>query len=892
MASSQAGHLLIRNRLLDRLDEGTQKKLCLITAQAGYGKTVLLEHWYPVARKNRVPVCLIRLGDAENEPFALLSSITDALAGIGVAPGYLTPPQNALHTGGSAHVAVQSLANVLRTCDRDMVLVFDGFENIRNHDALRLVDQMLHYFPDAVHFVISSRDVPNIRLSEYKVRNRMDLITQSDLAFTVEEVREFAAGGWGGDAAPEMLDVLQQKTEGWPVAVEIALKRADGKSDPLSEIQSFSGRISDLSEYLQEQILLDQEDQIKIVLMRMSLLDRFNGDLVNLLCGRKDGWDVLDRLHRRNLLVVMDEERSWFRFNVLFAEFLKEFRDRREGGRTRDCHLLACKWFFENNHFPEALRHAWMASDVDGVAKLLNEMGGWRLIFDGRADLLHAYFNRLPAEIVQRYPRLRLAEVFMLLKDGEIAHGEKQYTELQAQLEAQQAGNPLLVSEAQIVGAYLSGYSDRPQTPEYLTFLKELKISLPPSDRFLLGDVENNLTIAHYELGHFGEAADSARRAINCYRAIRSLYGEIFIYIHLGMAYYAQGRLRDAKATWDEGHLMALENYGDGSHIAALLAVHLAMVEYELNRLSEAKVHIEKSLDLLEISDCWCNVYIVGYLTAARLNRTMGGVDSALKVLERATGTARARGLPRLELVADIERVVVYALSGASEQAQKLADTIDLQQIYKGEQNGIAATRTVREAAGIALARLSFVRGEYKNAVRLLDELAEETQGIGHYMRFVEVLVIKAMCQYQQENATQALATIDAALSLMVFERNARVFLNEGVYMHNLLGLAQRRLTFQHGNDPKAEYLAELLKAFKQQEDGGAQGVTDQRLSHRENELALLLIQGLQNKQIAARLSISENTVKYHLKQLYKKLDVASRKEAIRCISENRLIGY
>lgn len=887
-ATSVKGHWLMRKRLLSRLDDGMAKKLCLVTAPAGYGKTVLLEQWCDTLRRRKISASLIKLGDADNEPFSFLASIFNVLAEFGVPLENILSPHGGLFQGASPQTSIKYLANILTKTQQEIVFIFDGFEKIKDPKVLFQVQQLLHYFPENIHFVIGCREIPDIRLSEYKVSNNIALITHEDLRFTAEDIRLLLDETQYPKIGKDVIDTLYQKTEGWVVAVEIALNWMKDKPDGFSAIKTFSGRTVDLADYLLEQVLAEQEEEVKTVLMRMALLERCNGELVNLLCDREDGWDILDKLCRRNLVLAVDDERTWFRINSLFSEFLRGYLARREGAREKHYHLKASKWFFENACYPEALQHAQLAGDFAGVAAMLEEMGGWRLIFDGRFELLNKYFDQLPEAVREHYPRLRLAEIFMLLKDGQIAHGEKRYSELQAQLESEKSDDALLVSEAKIVRAYLSGYGDQQQTPEYLASLKQLKISLPPSDRLLLGDIENNLTFAHYELGNFGEAADSARRAISCYRATKSLYGEIFIYIHLGMAYYSQGRLRDAKATWNEGYVMAGENYGDDSDIAALLAVHLAMVAYEMNSISEAKALIEKSIDQLEVSDCWCNVYIVGYLTAARINRIVGGAESALKILERAVGTARARDLPRLETVANIQKVTVFALTGALEKARKLAEEIGLSELY---QVGVA-TRTIRESAGIALARLLFIQGDYQQAITVLEQLAEDMQAIGHYIKLVEVLVIKAMSQYLLENIPQALATIDAALSLVMFEGNIRVFLNEGVYMHNLLGLAQRHFAFQHSNDPKAEYLAMLLKAFKQQEQGGQDTVTDQRLTHRENELALLLLQGMLNKQIAARLSISENTVKYHLKQLYKKLGVNSRKDAIRSISENKLIGY
>ena len=888
---SRPSKFLVRKRLIDELHSALSVKLLLIAAPAGYGKTTLLEQWSKRSGSPKVKTAWIRVDTGDNEPSSLLSKIFSALEEIGVPLENLVSPGGRSMYEASRRTSIGYLANVLEKYKQDVVIILDGFEEIREASTLEFLDHILRELPNNVHFVVSSREIPPIPLSDLKLSRNLVMISADELKFTIDETRQLCKKLALATNHRGIVGELHKKTEGWIVALEMAIKWVRREDDRFEALQAFTGRTQEFADYLLEQVLADQSDEFRLALLRLSVVEQFNGDLLDILCERSDGWVMLGELHRKTLVLSVDEERQWFRFNSLFRQFLQDRLKREDGASVNSYRVVAARWFFEQDLLSEAMDLAVASGNVTLLGQMLADAGGWRLILDGRLDLLKKHLRRLPQAVVETHPRLRLAEVFLLLKEGEIEHAETLHLRLQESLGDSLADDELLESEVKIVGAYMYGYGDRLQTNEHLSFLRELKMSLPPSDRLLLADIENNLTYAHYELGNFGEAANSARRSMRAFRTVKSLYGEIFMYIHLGIAYFAQGRLRDAESTWQEGHVIAVENFGIDSQVAALLAIHLAMAKYEFNNLDDARSLISQALDKIEDSDCWCNVYIAGYLTTAKINRLTTGVEGAIKSLERAKNTARCRQLPRLELRANIQLINEYAIAGATDRAQDLADIVDVQSVFCGDSSDVDTSRTSREAAAIAIARLHYMSGDYNATIGTLTKVTGELRRIGHYHSLAEVLIMRSMAEYMMEDVTKALSTLDSVFSLVVFEGGIRGFLNEGVYMRKLLGIASRRFNIEQEHNPKQDLLNRILKAFVQQEEKFAFDILDERLTHRENELALLLMQGLQNKQIASRLSISENTVKYHLKSLYKKLGVSSRKDAILTISEQKFLG-
>ena len=879
-----------RSRLLHKLDKTLiDHRVSTIIAPAGYGKSVLLTQWYEQLIENGYLTAWITLDKSDNDPVLLLSYLFQAMRQAGLNLGNMETASTQSFFGMPQQTVTGALINVLDSVDQNIIIVLDGFESLLSKAAIDILNQFMKYMPSHVHVTIGSRVVPDIPLANMRAHHELIEIVKEDLQFRSEEIMELFTQS--GDFLPTegLCRSVQEKTEGWIIAIEMLGNIISSESDGISYIDEFSGRTIEIATYLTEQIYLDCSSLEQEVLRRSAITSRFNSDLINLLCDRRDGKQLLSSFLRKALIIPLDRDGEWYRFNSLFAEYLMEVLKKYEPDSISKLHIKAAEWFMSNGLFTEAMIHAWDSGDYSIVANILSKAGGWRLILDGRINLLRSALDLLPQSVIDETPRLKLGQLLMLAKDGRAMTAVDLFNNhFKSKLQYQD--DQLLQLEIKIVFAFLAGYGDQPQTDTHISMLEELRTEVSRSDLLLHANIENNLSFAYLQKGVFDASAESARHSLNYYRNIKSTYGEAFLYIHLGAAYLSQGRLRDAEATWREGLNIANTNFGVESDIAILTKVYLAVVHYEWNQIENAEAYLNGALDHIERSDCWTDVYLHAYITASSLSMLFHGPDKSIEMLERGIKLANKRSLQRLDIILAMKIIGVLANSGDTKAALERADILGLKNIYEGESDILPLTRTIREIAGLTLARLYVALNNHKKALSIIEPLSMEIQSYGNTRTLIELLALEAKIQYSNNHRSIATNRITQAITFSVFEGFVRTFLDEGPFMHRLLGLAQRNPRFQGKHDPHKNYLEQLIAASKNEGNLLGRSETSLVLTTRQREILMLLYQGCSNDEVAQRLCISTNTVKFHVKGIYKLLNVRSRKQAMSIAIERKLL--
>ncbi len=382
---------------------------------------------------------------------------------------------------------------------------------------------------------------------------------------------------------------LVERTEGWPIAVQMTALSLRAGSDRGERISEFAGPDLQLASYLSEQVLAALPPDIERVVTYTAILNRVNGDLVNLLCDRDDGALVLEQtgtpgsVHRTAGSAALT-----YRYHQLFADILSARLKRRDPARFRHLHCIAARWLNDRGQVLEAVRHAMLSEDAELLAQVLDHAGGWRMIPEGRMDALVTGLAQLPEEIIARYPRLMLARVYRLIKQGEMDAARASYDAFRDSVDRKSLA-PNLWTEVNLVGDVLAEYENAPAQLEDLLAKEALIRSLPSHDHLMLSNVYESLGNKYCECGWLERAIEPIRRSRSHHQALHSLYGELFTRFLEARVVLAQGRLDEARAILDEAADSIHNAYGPSSDLAANCAAHLAEVRFEQGDVTEAR---------------------------------------------------------------------------------------------------------------------------------------------------------------------------------------------------------------------------------------------------------------------------------------------------------------
>jgi len=383
--------------------------------------------------------------------------------------------------------------------------------------------------------------------------------------------------------------------------------------------------------------------------------------------------------------------------------------------------------------------------------------------------------------------------------------------------------------------------------------------------------------VMYSQRGDFDACVSAGDKAIRRFRGMGSVFGETFIYFHEGYACMAQGRLRDADALYGAGQAIALEHFGTDSDLAAIAAVFLAELAYEKNNVKEAARLLRGALPHIERSDAWLDVYAAAYATAMKLTQCLPGEPSAREIRHRAESVAASRGLPRLRVLAELQEMELQYMQGMD------AVCTDKERIASYRANGHLAMRQLRVSVK---ARAHLQAGENREAIQLLRTECRRCLDHRLIRSFVTLSVLQAGACWADGQTEAANDALEAALSLALFEGIKRPFINEGDALLGVIRNRKNRSQEQHSNRLRDRFLAELL--IEMETPQGARSERPDDFTPRETEVIRQLLQGHSNREIAEVAAISVNTVKFHVKNIFEKLDINSRKDAAAALARRR----
>ena len=866
--------LVERPRLDELLDRGGRRKLTLVSAPAGFGKTTLLVEWLAGRTGDERSVVWVSLDGSDNDPAHFFSYLMGALRNVkeGIGEGVLAslrspelPP---------IEILVGALINELAGAGRRVTVFLDDYHVIGSEHVHEAVSFLLEHLPENVRLVIATRTDPPLHLPRLRARDQVAEIKAADLRFTPDEAAAFLRDVMGLSLSAEDVATLEGVTEGWIAALQLAALSMRDRGDATAFVGSFSGSNRHVLDFLAEEVLERQPADVREFLLKTSVLERMSAPLCDALTGRDDGQGMLERLDRGNLFVVaLDDERGWYRYHHLFGDFLRGRLERERPESAEALHLRASGWYEENGYLAEAIGHTLSAPDHDLAARLIEEAVE-EAVERGEGSTALRWLEALPTGAKRLRPRLFVEHAVALVITGRPDDAEPLLKEAERAAEVTGEDDRFLLGFASTVRSWLARL--RGDAPEAVELARRALSLLPEGEAPVRSYAAVRLGDALRAVGDLSAAGEAYAEAAETDRAARHAYGRLAGVVMHARVRAEQGRLREADEAYGRAKRLLTEDGFELSPAAGIVQIGMGALLYERDDLDGAERALERGVELAERTGD-VGTLVWAYVALSRAKRARGDEGRALGLARRAERVARDSG-------ADLQIAIALAWTTRLLLARGyLAEAVALEQERAANaENAAVAARAVDR---LTSARVLHAQGRHREALPTLEELGETAETAGRTGDLIEILALQALALWAGSKKERAVSALARALALAEPEGYVRTLIDEGTPMGDLLSAtleARQSGRFDAAGRISVSYLARLLAAVAREATTPA---ADERflkpLSERELEVLALIAAGNSNQEIAARLFVSTSTVKTHVNRLYRKLGARSRTQAI-----------
>lgn len=872
----QLVHLVHRPALLEGLDEVLQRRLVLLQAPAGYGKTTLLAQWWNSLGSRGIKAAWLTLDEDSRIAAEFLTYVIHAVAAVGIDVGELATAT--LHSAepSAPRTELNALLYELERVEGSVVLILDDYHLAQSVQTDGLLDMFIRRMPENVHVVVASRLRPGLTLPVLRAQGQVREFGATQLRFSLNEAFDLLRPQ---EVSDENITVLAARTEGWPIALQFAALWVREHQDAQGLLQSFSGSVDDMADYLATQVFADLPEHLQTFLLETSLFDQFGSELADAVRGASNSMLLMEELKRANILLIpVDRERVWFRHHHLFSEFLAARRGRLGEAKEKMLQQSASRWFESRGSMLEAIRHARTGGEHARVVRLVKQAGCVRLCLEEGISRAQSIFSLLrPAEI-EASAHLRLARSLLCFKEGKFQAGD---AELDAARKMAKLGLDTLDEDSfrndlLIVEMLRAGYGDTQQAAEDYDVLDALSAANRDTDPWLSGLLNNLLCVHFLRWGDIGRTELCVHKALGYFRDAGSLYGCLFMNFHLATLSLAQGHLSKAANALHVAEELTFTQFGGNTSLLAITQTLMAEIDYERNEVTRATELLDENLAIIAVSEGWAEIYASGYGTAALLYSARGDAAYAERVLDRGMELMLARGLPTLGCLLMARRAAILSRAGRLQEANAWLAKAEQVQFQGGNLTWVEA-----DEISIARARIALAGGSADAAVDILETLAVEAEVLGHVRSTLRANTLRALAlsvlQRPDDAATALIGVLDRART----EGFRRIFIDEGPQMANFLREMIGRKGAGNISSANLDFVAELLASFGELTRGDERARLLSALTPREREILRVLLRNVANKVIARSLDLNENAVKFHLKNIYRKLGVASRAMAV-----------
>lgn len=874
--------LVARPHLVERLESGLQRaegfgrRLTLVCAPAGFGKTTLATEWL---RERRHTYTWLTLDENDNDPARFLTYLIAAFKQ--VTSDFGSAVQEIL--GSSQQpvpmVIMTTLVNEVAAIAEPFILVLDDYHLIQPQTVHQQIGFLLEHQPANMHLVILTREDPPMPLANLRAQGQLLEVRQNELSFTLDEIGDLLIEVEGFDLLPEDIAALAQRTEGWVAGLQLAVLAmqatlsSQAAEDLPDFVHSFTGSNRYILDYLFEEVLNKQSPAIENFLLRTAPLDRFCAPLCEFMLGDADMGigepgskgaayyqETLEHLEHANLfLIPLDDQREWYRYHSLFADLLRHRLRLSQEISAQSLHLKASQWFEQNGYPTEAVQHALQAAEWPRAARLIQREYE-QLLKRGQVTTLLNWFGRFPSEALHADPRLCLSYSWPLVLSGNLDEAEA----MLASAEKSGCDDPNLKGEFAALRAFIA--RSRGDDLETIQASQAALADLPQSEHSLRAIIAVNLAVVHWHKGNLAAVEEVLREARQHFKHTDNRYAQVTGMVFENRALAARGHLHQAYKAYQP-----VVEIGGTVPILALAYLDLGALHYEWNELGKCAESLRQSIEISERAHVG-EFQISGHIQMARLQLAAGEFGGAVQSVQKAQQLMQEHSVIPLNRARSAAFQVQLALaqgdlSGAAVLAEQAGENADVHPFYP--------------FLGLTPARLLLTQDRRSAAWSYLNACLEEASQAGWGYGLLAIRVQRAL---SAEDTQTALDDLIPALKQAQPEGFIRTFVDAGQPLIPLLREAARQ-----GVTP--EYVGEILAAMGEtvlQLDKDGQPLVEP-LSEREMEVMRLVAAGLSNREIADQLVLSLGTVKTHIHHIYGKLEVRNRAQAIARARELKL---
>jgi len=868
-----------RAQLVSSVNSKLNSRFVLVSAPAGYGKTTLLVEFLT---EYKYQAAWLTLDSGDNDPVRfftyLISSVQNVAPQIGKAAIDLFRSAQ-LQLSGVEPILID-LLNELSSLQDNLYIILDDYHVIENSAIHSALVFMIEHLPPTVHLVLATRISPPMPLARWRLRGQMEEINVSDLEFTHEEATALFTKVIKISLSSDDISALKSRTEGWIAGLQMAALSLRDRKDASRFIQTFSGTQRYIMDYMLEEVLSVQQENMQEFLLQTSILEHLNGPVCEYITGHKNAQNILQELEKSNMFIIpLDDRREWYRYHNLFTDLLRSHLKRTQPETMVTLHHKAAEWYERNGMVDDAVHHMLVLGDYEHLVHLV-EQNALSVLSRGEIETVQRWIRLIPYELVLNHPFLCILQAWIFVLSGQadnveplLAHAEMGIgasippgvaRDMRGTIAATRAFTALAA------GNMASAVCHALMADELLG--KE-NYGMRVSIQFVLGS-------QHWLDGDIVKAEEAFTRMSELGRKVNSIWTISDANSELGVCLKIAGKLRQAAQLYRETMELAFEKDAHRFGMIAKIDVGLSDVLREWNDLESAQKLITDAIDRMK----WWKVpsnLVIAYIYLGRILRTQGDLEGAYEVLQEAEQLKqRLAVFAPLPAMIEAERVKLWLKQGNLIAAESWA-----QKNYPSE----GSTSNEQKFKLIAVSRVLIALGKTKEAVDLLIRLACDAEQRGRTGELIEIMVLQALALRAENDVSNATDVLEKCLMLAEPEGYVRVFVDESAPMVELLlAIRKRQLAGKGVTSINKRYINRILEAFTVLELGKDTLKKDaptayrllEPLSSRELEVLRLIANGLTNKEISEKLFVTIGTVKAHTANIFRKLDVNNRTQA------------
>jgi LuxR family maltose regulon positive regulatory protein len=886
--------MIDRPRLLGIAGQLPAKRLAVIKAPSGFGKTSLAASWLQRLHKDGNAVAWLAIDSEDDDPPRFLFYVMQAMQRVagGVGAGSLDLIEERLLI--SPQAILSALINDLSDVDDEVYLFLEDYHWItdpRIHDAVTF---FLRYAPSQIHVVLTTRTEPPLPLASLRANNELLEIDASALRFDLQETRAFLEQEKPGSLDFADVKLLHSRTEGWPAALRIVVCTSSSTQDFAQYVQNLSSIPRPIDAYLAE-MLDGLPGELVSFMLRTAILDRFSAPLCEVVVGAPSSRGLLASIEKRQLLLTtLDQERQWYRYHPLLAAHLTQRLESELGHELAALHRRAADWHASQELWTEAVQHAIASGDTDQALSWIKNCA-MPLVKRGDLFTLLDWQRVFPAALLQSQPEVRLAIAWGLALAIRCDEALALLSEIERDIATgHSADGKALRCECDAIRSVAIALNDDSETA--LSIAQGCLSA--PADTWTINVASNVVRFGHLKAGDLKKFYATPWLPYSLDEDMRNVFASVYYRCIQGMAEAQQLRMASAESYYLDALRLAEQHVGSHSVAAALAAGFISRIRYEQGRLDEAEAMLVDRVSLISagtVLDCVLSAYFVmARIAAHRMN-----MARAHTLLERAENQGNARGWGRLSAAAVLERMRLYLNEGRFEQGTECLHRLErLAAEYPAPTN--CAWSDIHRYAALARAYRASAEQRFDDAISILEELRRELENVHNIYFALRVETHLAVARFRANQVAEALKSFGGVVGTFARAGVYQTILDEGgAEIGPLLAAFQANAERTGSSQELMAYASNLSAAWRSRYRSEPLQTTpavvsltiSEPLSTREGDILKLIAEGLSNKEIARNLVITPETVKSHVKHIFTKLNVEKRAQAVSRAQSLGLIG-